>query len=323
MTINIEEAMDLIRSVLSDLRQQFPKEIDYSGWPGMKEGEKLKLLTKAVNHIVKQDDECNLFLLNEKKLSALSPIVKSHPKIPAMALDIIFWQHVGAAVRKIKFPSTNIKTKEGQIKELIHRSIDSEAVVDVFQMAGIEKFDISIINDDFLISAKEKKSGNELKLELIRQIMNNEIKLRQYKNLIKYKKLKEEVEKIIGDYHDHFFDSLVALQKLREVAREMQEEDRIAASLGFSDEELAFYGILAKHKTAITDFQIIKDIVKEVTAAIKKNLQIDWFKKPDAKAQIMLAVRRTLTKKGVENELQDIMNEIMEQAEARYREWMA
>ena len=115
----------------------------------------------------------------------------------------------------------------------------------------------------------------------------------------------------------------MALQKLREVAREMQEEDRIAASLGFSDEELAFYGILAKHKTAITDFQIIKDIVKEVTAAIKKNLQIDWFKKPDAKAQIMLAVRRTLTKKGVENELQDIMNEIMEQAEARYREWMA
>ena len=49
----------------------------------------------------------------------------------------IFWQHVGAAVRKIKYPITGIRKKEEQIKELIHRSIDSDAVVDVFEMAGI------------------------------------------------------------------------------------------------------------------------------------------------------------------------------------------
>ena len=155
-------------------------------------------------------------------------------------------------------------------------------MVDVFEMAGIQKFDISIINDDFLESAKIKKSGTEIKLELIRQIINNEIKVRQYKNLIKYKKLKEEVERIINDYHTHFFDSLIALEKLREVARDMQEEDSRRQTLGLTDEEEAFYEILASHKTALTDFALIKEIVKEVTAAIKKNLQIDWFKKPDA-----------------------------------------
>ena len=35
----------------------------------------------------------------------------------------------------------------------------------------------------------------------------------------------------------------------------------------------------------------------------------------------MLAVRRVLQKKGVEAELKEILDEIMEQAEARYREW--
>ena len=164
-------------------------------------------------------------------------------------------------------------------------------------MAGIAKFDISIINDDFLATAKEQKSGNELKLELIRKIMNEEIKLRQFKNLIKYKKLKEEVEKIISDYHNHFFDSLIALQKMREAAREMQEEDERRKLLGLTDEEEAFYEILAGHKNAVGDFELIKEIVKEVTAAVKKNLQIDWYKKPDAKAQIMLAVKRVLLKK--------------------------
>jgi type I restriction enzyme R subunit len=61
--------------------------------------------------------------------------------------------------------------------------------------------------------------------------------------------------------------------------------------------------------------------VKEVTAAVKKNLQIDWYKKSDAKAQIMLAVKRVLLKNGVSAELKEILEEIMEQVEARYREW--
>lgn len=323
VAIDINEGFELLREVIHDIQQQFPKEIDYSMWNALLQGDKLKLVSKGVNHIVKEDDACNLFLLNEKKLNALAPIVKSHPDIHTIAIDILYFQHVGAAVRKIKFPTTNIKQKEGQIKELIHRSIESEEVVDVFQMAGIPKFDISIISDEFLASAKEKKTGTEIKLELIRQILNNEIKVRQYKNLIKSKRLKEEVEKILGDYHNHFFDSLIALEKLREVAREMQEEDERRKQLGLSDEEEAFYEILAKHKTAVKDFQLIKEIVQEVTATIKRNLQIDWFKKPDARAQIMLAVRKSLKRRGVETELQDILAEIMEQAEARYKEWMA
>lgn len=202
-------------------------------------------------------------------------------------------------------------------------SIESEAVVDVFEMAGIPKFDISIINDDFLESAKVQKSGSEIKLELIRQIINNEIKVRQHKNLIKYKKLKEAVERIIRDYHQHFFDSLIALQKMREVAREIQEGEVRKTTLGLNEEEEAFYEILAQHKTAIANFDIIKDIVKEVTAAIKKNLQIDWFKKPDARAQIILAVKRILCNKVEGNELKVILSEIMEQADARYRELVA
>jgi type I restriction enzyme R subunit len=73
----------------------------------------------------------------------------------------------------------------------------------------------------------------------------------------KQKKLREEVEKIISDYHNHFYDSLVALQKMREAARDMQEEDERRKLLGLTDEEEAFYEILASHKTAIKDFTLI------------------------------------------------------------------
>lgn len=321
VTIDIEEAFAMIQEEIAVLKKYLPREKFYADWAKLSTGDKLKLMQEAVNYIVSEEERSKDFLQHEKIMTALSTIVKSHLEIQTIALDIIFLQQLGAAVRKVKFPQTNIKKKEQQVKELIHRSIESEEVIDVFQMAGIERFDISIINDDFLASAKAKKTGTELKLELIRQIINDEIKVRYPKNLIKYRKLKEEVEKVINDYHNHFFDSLIALEKLREVAKEMQEEDVRRVQLGLSDEEEAFYEILAKHKTAIADFELIKEIVKEITASIKKNLQIDWFKKPDARAQIMLAVRKVLQKKGVEAELKEILEEIMEQAEARYKEW--
>ncbi|WP_394349577.1 type I restriction enzyme endonuclease domain-containing protein [Adhaeribacter rhizoryzae] len=138
-------------------------------------------------------------------------------------------------------------------------------------MAGIDRFDISIINDDFLATAKEQKTGNELKLELLRQILNNEIKVRSPNNLVKYRKLKEEVEKIIQGYHNHFFDSLIAMQKMRDLASSLQNEDKVQQSLGLTEDEEAFYEILAKHPSAIQDFELIKVIVKDVTRVIKKN----------------------------------------------------
>ena len=323
VTIDINEGFDLLKEILEDIKAQFPADLNYSTWRKLTSGDKLKLVSNAVNHIVKEEEPCKQYLLNDQKLSGLASIVASHAEINTVALDIIFWQHVGAAVRKIKYPVTNIRQKEKQIKDLIHRSIESDEVIDVFKMAGIPKFDISIINDDFLATAKVQKSGQEIKLELLRQIINNEIKLRQNKNLIKYKKLKEEVEKVIDQYHQHFFDSLIAMQKLRGVAGEMQNEDERRKTFGLTEEEEAFYDILHKHKTAVSDIALIKEIVKEVTATIKKNLQIDWYKKDDAKAQLILAVRRVLTKKGVEIELKEILDEIMEQAEARYKEWVA
>lgn len=323
VTIDIEEGFNLLKETLNEIKAQFPADLDYSSWRRMTAGDKLKLVSRAVNHIVSDEQACKLFMTNDKKLNALAAIAGSHQQIHTVSLDIVFWQHVGAAVRKIKYPVTSIRKKEEQIKELIHRSIESEEVIDVFKMAGIEKFDISIVNDDFLATAKEQKSGMEIKIELLRQIINNEIKLRQHKNLIKYKKLKEEVEKVINQYHNHFFDSLVALQKLRDTAREMQQEDERRKTFGLTEEEEAFYDILHRHPSAVKDNELIKEIVKEVTATIKKNLQIDWYKKPDAKAQLILSVRRVLTRKGVEAELKEILDEIMEQAEARYREWRA
>ncbi|QCR24889.1 hypothetical protein C1N53_04320 [Pontibacter sp. SGAir0037] len=181
-------------------------------------------------------------------------------------------------------------------------------------------FDIPIINYDFPATANEQKSGNELKLVLLRQILNDEIKVRSIKNLVKYKKLKAEAERIISDYH-HFFDSLVAMEKLVQVAKVVNEEDERRLQLGLTDEEEAFYEVLANHPNAVQDFKLVKELVQKILAEVKKSAsQPDWYKKDDTKAQLQLAVKKVLRFK-VKAELQEILDEIMEQAEARYKEY--
>ncbi|WP_237717782.1 type I restriction enzyme endonuclease domain-containing protein [Pontibacter sp. BAB1700] len=174
-----------------------------------------------------------------------------------------------------------------------------------------------------MATAKEQKSGNELKLELIRQILNDEIKVRSSKNLVKYRKFKEEVERIIAQYHNNFFDNLMALQELIDkVAKPMQEEDQRLQQLGITQEEEAFYEILANHPNAIQDFDLIKELVQKILAEVKKSAkQPDWYKKDDTKAQLMLAVKKVLRFKVKADELQTILDEVMEQAEARYKEY--
>jgi len=57
-------------------------------------------------------------MLDEMKLTSLVPVIKSNPGIGDITLDILFLQHVGAAVRKIKNPVTNIRKKEGPDKRI-------------------------------------------------------------------------------------------------------------------------------------------------------------------------------------------------------------
>jgi type I restriction enzyme R subunit len=103
----------------------------------------------------------------------------------------------------------------------------------------------------------------------------------------------------------------------------MQDEDKRKSELGLSDEELAFYDIIAAKKEIINESGPIQNVVHAVVKAVKSNLQIDWMNKEDAKAAIRLAVKKELRGKVSILELNGILQEIMEQAEGQFSEWRA
>lgn len=58
-----------------------------------------------------------------------------------------------------------------------------------------------------------------------------------------------------------------------------------------------------------------------VVESVKKNLQLDWTKKEDARAAIRLAVKKELKGKVPFSALDKILQEVIEQAEGQYSDW--
>jgi type I restriction enzyme R subunit len=136
--IDIEQALEMFYMQLESCKLHLPEDIDYSRWRGLSDGDKFLLINKGLNAILRTDELADVFMKDEKKLTGLLSIVKSSEEIIPYVLDILYIQHVSAAVRKAKSIVGGKKDNQSKVRELISQSIESEALIDVFAMAGIE-----------------------------------------------------------------------------------------------------------------------------------------------------------------------------------------
>ena len=62
-------------------------------------------------------------------------------------------------------------------------------------------------------------------------------------------------------------------------------------------------------------------MVHNVVVSLKKNLELDWTKKENAKAAIRLAVKKELRGKVPFSRMDELLKEVLEQAEGQYKDW--
>jgi type I restriction enzyme R subunit len=318
-TIDMDEAVELCLEQLSVVKEliggvELSKVMDFN------DIEKMKGVGTIVNNLLKDDATTENFLKQEKKLSELVAMTSSDERIWDVQEEIGIIQKLREQIRKIKYPPGPQRAKNERIKDLISKSLASQAIVDLAAMYDLDKIDISIIDDSFQAIVKDK--GNEnIKIELLRRIINDELKVRMQKNIKKGKKLKDELEKVLGKYHKNSLDSIAAIKHLLDIANEMKEDDKRTKELGLTEDELAFYDLLSANSTILNEAGPIHDLVHSVVDSVKKNLQLDWTKKENAKAAIRLAVKKELRGKVPFSELDKLLKEVIEQAEGQYGEW--
>ena len=281
---------------------------------------KLKWSNGLVNDLLKTDAVTDAFLLEEKKLTELVAMTNSDQRIWVIQEEVGLIQRIRDVIRKIKAPPGPQRKKNERIKDLISKSIESHEIVDLAAMYDLDRIDISIIDDRFQAIVKEKGSEN-IKVELLRRIINDELKVRMAKNIRRMTSLKDELEKVLSRYHKNSLDSIAAIKHLLDIATEFKNDDIRTKQLGLTEDELAFYDLLSANEKLINQAGPIQDLVHKVVASVKKNLQLDWAKKEDARAAIRLAVKKELKGKVPFSELDNLLKEVLEQAEGQYSDW--
>ncbi|WP_282144256.1 type I restriction endonuclease subunit R [Cellulophaga baltica] len=282
--------------------------------------EKMKWTTSVLNGLLKDDATTEGYLKEERKLSELMAMTNSDERIWEIQEDVAIIQKFREQIRKIKYPPGAQRTKNDRIKDLISKSLESQAIVDLAAMYNLDKIDISIVDDSFQAIVKDK-GGENIKIELLRRIINDELKVRMSKNIKKGRKLKDELEKVLGKYHKNSLDSIAAIKHLLDIANEMKADDKRTKELGLTEDELAFYDLLSANSAILNEAGPVQDLVHTVVASVKKNLQLDWTKKENARAAIRLAVKKELRGKVPFSELDKLLKEVIEQAEGQYKDW--
>jgi type I restriction enzyme R subunit len=319
-----EKALELMLEKIEVVRQMF-HDFDYKRFFSVGTSERLSIILQTEEFVLAQDQGKERFIKESTALSKLFALSVPHEDALALTDEIAFFQSVRARLLKFEGDGDNgdKKNYETAIRQIVNQAVESTEVVDIFDAAGLKKPDISLLSEEFLQDVKEMKHKN-LGLELLKKILNDEIKVRLTFNITEGKNLLDMLEASIKKYQNNLLTTAEIIEELLTIARKVREVDGLAEKLKLTKDEFAFYTALEINDSAVKILgdETLKNIAREIADKVRKNATIDWTMKESARAKLMVIVRRTLNKYGYPpDKQQKAIDTVLKQAEVLADYW--
>jgi len=308
--------------IVSDMFHGFDYKPFFDGTPK----EQLALLTAAVEHILAQEDGKSRLLQYVTDLSKAFALSVPHEEALRIRDEVGFFQAVRAQIAK--HTTTEGKDEEDldtAIHQIISRAVASDKVIDIFEAAGLERPDISILSDEFFAEVQKMPHKN-LAMEALKKLLNGAIKERRKRNLVQARSFAEMLERTIRQYQNRTIEAAEVIAELVKLAKEMREADARGEELGLSEEELAFYDALETNDSAVKVLgdETLRTIAQELVETVRGNVTIDWTIRESVRAKMRVMVKRILRKYGYPPDKQKKATQtVLEQAELLTEAWAA
>ena len=298
----IEQAIWVMKDkyqVVKDMYHNYDYKKYFDGTPW----ERTETFSGALEHILGLEDGKKRYVKAVTELSYAFSISMPSDEAEAIRDDVWFFQGIKAGIMKFETSGgwdTKWKSKdeyENAIKQIVSWAVKSAQVMDIFSMAWIDKPDIGILSEEFLEEVKGMKHKN-LAFELLKKLLNDQIKGLVKKNLIKSKSFADMLDATIKKYQNRNIESAQVIAELIELAKKIQEAKEQWKDLWLDDNEVAFYDALADNESAkqLMDDEILKEMARELLKLIRNNTTIDWTKKENVQAKLRVAIKRLLKK---------------------------
>lgn len=225
-----EKAVEIMLEKLEVVRQILHG-FDYSGFFNAEVKDKLSIILRTEDYILSANDKKARFIKEVTLLSQAYALAKPDKATTMYAEEIAFFQAVKARLTKFEITGESGTNYESVIKNIVDSAIASDEVVDIFDAAGIEKPELSILSEDFLKEIQGMKYKN-VAIELLKKILSDEIKIRSKHNLAKSKSFMEMLDAALKRYQNNLLTTAEIIEELIRIAKEIKEADRRGEQLG-------------------------------------------------------------------------------------------
>ena len=322
--IHIDEAIALMKEKYEIVLDMFHG-FDYKSFFTADTNERLLIIENAMDHILGQEDGKERFVTNVSELTKAFALVIPDNEALSIRDDVGFFQAVRSAIIKnTETRSIDSGVSETAIKQILSEALVSDRVIDIFASAGLKKPDISILSDEFLAEVKDMPQKN-LAFEMLKKLLNDQIKIKMKNNLVKSKSFLEMLEKAIRQYTNKSIETAQVIQELIDIAKKMREDQDRGKKMALSDDEVAFYDALADNESAVQVLgdETLRTIARELVQTVRNNVTIDWTQRESVQAKLRLMVKKILKKYGYPPDKREKATlTVLEQAKLFGYEWI-
>jgi type I restriction enzyme R subunit len=291
---------------------------DWSAWTSGDPQQRLSVLPAAQEHVLQQDDGKKRLAEAVNGLSRAFALAVPHEKALEIRDDVAFFQAVKSVLTKgAGGNGRSPEETEHAIRQIVSRAVSSGEVIDIFAAAGLKKPDISILSDEFLAEVRGMPQRN-LAVELLRKLLEGEIKSRSHRNVVQARSFAEMLETAIRRYQNRAIETAQILEEMIGMAKDLRAADRRGEELGLTLDEVAFYDALEVNDSAVKVLgdDTLRIIAQELVRTVRNNVAIDWTVRENVRAHLRVVVKRILRKYGYPPDKQEKATQtVLEQAE--------
>lgn len=322
--IDQEKAVEIMQEKYEIIRALYYG-FDYNNFFSDRASARLAVIPAAMEHILEQEDGKKRYLQAVTELTKAYALAIPHERALKIRDEVGFFQAVRASF--IKRTPTEGKTQEdldAAVRQIVSQAIAADGAIDLYATLGIEDPYVDLFSDEFLDKMRNLPHKH-LAFEMLNKLINDQIKSRFRRNIVKAQSFEAKLEKAIKLYQERAIDA--ALTMLRANAQEIRNTLIEDERLGLNAEALAFYDAL---KASDSDIQELEDqklrlIAEELVTVVKDNVSPDWTLRQSTRAHLSRTIRRFLRRSGypLEKQQTNVVELLVKQAEVLSLDWNA
>lgn len=324
--LDIAEAVAQMKMRYEVVRDMFGH-FDYRRYFDASTHDKLQIILDAEEFILGLDNGEKRIRQHVLELSKAYALAMPHSEALAIREEVAFFQAIKARIEKVADRGQVVTDEEyrSALKQIVDKAIAPVGVVDVFEAAGLEKPEISVLSDEFFAEIRNMERKN-LAVEALQKLLNDEVKVKFARNAVKDAKFSEMLHDALTRYKNGTIEAAQVIEELISIGKDVRQAVEEGQVEGLSDDEVVFYDALVENGSAreVMGDEQLRAIAKVLVEQVRNDATIDWAHRRNVQAKLRVNVKKTLAKYGYPPDQQAIAADmVLEQAKRYGNEWSA